>query len=803
MASLKRYNKSQNEGRNTFVRILMAVIGVILMVSGLILTIATVGITLDGDPSILVLIPTDISMMIGGGYVFAKQFMNTPGAEALPEPDIASVLSLPQQTSDARDESATQGKADSQQGEQKAKDDVTSLIIRSTDVFATMRDLVRHEESATHRSDKHHLASMLKAAGIMSWGDAPTCEAGRLSRTEHFWVRQNTDDLTDEQYDTLIAAEAALNINQKLPAVRSLGCDDDEALRAKTQLMRDMCDQTIPRPQLTEEGLRVCYHTTNADETPQEWVVRSTVCNAAECLKTAFRVVYDLRADVEHGLVVLGIETPRPACMAIYTPDTQQQASLARAYAFRLAYLLARHALDCSSKVTRVVVNGHEHASQDTNLSIEFNRSNIATMEKVAKGERIERAFPTDECIRASFEGSWFAQVEPFVGLDDKQAIPALATVFPELDMREAPQAVAQTCHAKRICDLGINENAVRIKAWNDVREAMSGTTEQAVQALVAKRNAADDITVAEACNRVVEALVDGKVDLDDTQRLASMFIDGSALDVASRRAAELLDGPDGSEDPEGALKILEPALAPFEDMGVYLDDETCVYRYFGSIAERIHHNAVIDEGGREIKLVPDSYFNAHSNASIALGMLERYDEALAHADICMRIAPTSTYATMRKVRILEAQSRIYEAADLIISVLRHAVTPRDASISLYRLAYMEWKLGREDLAAACYVRSMSWDTDIAGQAREELNDLLEAVPNLQRPTDEQADALLAREGIPLGCVRTDGEHTLAAAVACMDAQTFLPASPLTAVLFGMNGDDVVMGVYRSLRVSV
>ena len=115
----------------------------------------------------------------------------------------------------------------------------------------------------------------------------------------------------------------------------------------------------------------------------------------------------------------------------------------------------------------------------------------------------------------------------------------------------------------------------------------------------------------------------------------------------------------------------------------------------------------------------------------------------------------------------------------------------------------MEWKLGREDLAAACYVRSLNWDTEMSSQAREELDDLLSSSPSLSRPSDEDADTLLAREGIPLGCVRSDGEHTLAAAVACIDNGALLSARPLMAAIFAMNNDDVVMGVYRSLDVNI
>jgi tetratricopeptide (TPR) repeat protein len=306
---------------------------------------------------------------------------------------------------------------------------------------------------------------------------------------------------------------------------------------------------------------------------------------------------------------------------------------------------------------------------------------------------------------------------------------------------------------------------------------------------------------VAEACTRTIQGLVDGSIDLDNTDAVSDLFLDGSALDRAVARAVELLDDASGPEDPEAAAKILEDALAPIDNMGAYLDDETNAYRYFGSVAERVHHNTAVNEGGKQIRLVPDAYFNAHSNASIALGMLGENERALAHADVCLRLAPTSTYATMRNVRILEAESRIYEAADLIVEALCHAVTPRDAAICHYRLAYMQWKLGREDLAAACYQRSLNWDTEMSAQAREELDDLLNATEGLERPTDEQADALLAREGIPLGCLKSDYDHTLATAVACIDDGAFFSAGSLMAVLFATSNDDVVMGVYRSLKV--
>lgn len=791
-------------------RVLLIILGTVLILFGSILSLASLAIALEGDPSILIMAPFSLSTLIGGVFIILSQ--GRAGEERLISgPETAATLpaaTIPQQAPATHTaipapatppalppDSSAPTKADS------SAEDVAHLVHRSDDLFATLRDLVRRDGHPEPDLRKHHLADMLRAAGIMQLTDAPTCEGGRLSRTGHFWIRANTDHLDDAHYDMLIATEAALSTNQDLADIREMNVADESAQLACAQLMVDMCDQRVERCDLTKEGLRVCYHDENAAGTPEEWVLRSSLSNACECLRTPFRVVCDFRSNLDDGLVVTSVEIARPRCFAIFTPDNDRRHGLARAYAFRLAYLIAAHALGASSRATHCIVNCHERGGEDVLLSMDVDRKMLPSLRKVAKSTAIEGGFPSDARIRAAFAGAWFAPVEPFVDLHDVSALPDGARTYPELDTREAPEAIVRTCGAKRICDLGINENAVRIDACDEIMPLLGDSTEKAVSQLVAARDAADDITVAEACTRTMQALVDGTGDLEDREALSALFINGSALDTAVRRAIDYLDDTKGPENPEAAIKVLEAALAPIDDMGVYLDDDSCVYRYFGSFSERISHNTTIDEGGREIRLVPDAYFNAHSNLSIALGMVGRNEEALAHADTCLRLAPTSTYAAMRKVRVLESESRVYEAVELIIEALRHANTPRAAAICHYRLAYMEWKLGREDLAVACYQRSMSWDTDIVGQSKEELEDLLNASPELERLSDEQADALLAREGIPLGCVRTDGEHTLAAAVACMDNGAFYTARTLMAVLFGMNGDDVVMGVYRSLEV--
>ncbi len=799
----------QVQGRATrgsvALRILLIIVGLTLILFGAVIAMATIGITLEGDPSILFLLPGSIASLIGGIYIMVKQAQMGKADKEAKQAEAASeriVSAVPITGPGAGTTQPVPTPAEVPTPVSSEAEEVARLVLRSNDLFATLRDLVRH--GSAQKSDKRHLVSMLEAAGVMDWQDAPACEGGRLSRNTHFWIRMPVDELSNANYDTLISAEAALNVNQDLPSMAKRSLTEPAVEEACLKLMRDMVSQRIDRGPLTSEGLRTCYRD-EAALGSGDWLVRSIVCNAAECIRTPFRVVYDLRLNIKEGLVVLSLEAPRPGCFAIFTADKGEQATYARAYALRLSALMAAHAFDASDLVTRVVVNCHEFGSEDTILSLDITPKVLASLLKVAQKPILDEGFPTDEHIRATVDGeAWLAPVEPFVAIDSPEAVPEESSVFPELITRETSEAVVRTCGAKRVCDLGINENAARIACWNKIRNELGDKVETAASVLVAARDAASDITVAEACNRTMQALINGEADLDNRHELSQLFVEGSALDRAVSRANKLLNDENGNEDPEAALSLLEAALSPIDDMGAYLDDDSCVYRYFGSIPERIHHNLVVDEGGREIRLVPDSYFNAHANASIALGMLGRNDEALAHADTCIRLAPTSTYAALRRVRVLEAESRIFEAADLIINTLRHAITAHDASICHYRLAYMEWKLGREDLAAACYVRSLGWHASpVATQAREELDDLIKSIPTLERPTEEQADALLAREGIPLGCVRSDGERMLGAAVACMDDGLLFTARPLMESIFEMNGDDVVVGVYRSLRLEV
>ena len=800
--------------------IICTLMGAWNLFSGLILGIIAVAMSIDEDDPIMLIVLGGIavSLLAGGAALLAVPRLRKSLDEATYGPTTATATA-PAETIVSRQTIAMAPQAtnspatvapapvpapvnerltpSAQADPRGDAEEVASLVNRSDDVFATLKDLVRHEQATPGR--RRHLAEMLQATGLLEWDDAPRCEAGRLTRNHHFWIRLGADDLTDEEYDRLVSIEAALSVNQDLDSPTCMASDIDGACGEASGLLQRLVSQDI-RPYDLAASIGTAYPDTPFDETPGEWLVRASFASAAECSVTPFRVVYDQRSNVAEGLMVVSVEVPRPRCMAIFSTQEADQVAIARGYALRLAALLAKQALSLSHKVSTVVVNCHERGSDDTILSVAFTDELLQRlMPFLTSYDMAANGFPSDEAIHVRFdERGWLQPVEAHLTLDDPR-LSAGRFVYPELVDRATSAQLAAITGARKVSDLGINENAGRIAAWDELSATPWENTEEAVSRLREKLLSASDITVVEACNRTIEALVSGTEDAGNLEGLANLFIRGTSLEQAVRRANAALDDSEGPDNPEEAVRVLSEALRPIESVGAYLDDQDTVYRYFGSVAERICFELEINDRRRDVRLVPDAYYNALANISIAYDELEQYDDAMRYADEMIRIAPASIHAAMRKVRALEHQSRIYEAADLIKSVLRLASTPRDAAICHYRLAFMEWKLGREDLAVACYQRSLTWDTDMFSQAREELDDLLSSNASLHRLSDDEVSTLLANEGIPLGCTEADRRRTLAAATLCTDEGVFWAARSLVGILFGIESDDVMMGVYRSL----
>ena len=673
----------------------------------------------------------------------------------------------------------------SQAAEKDGTGSVEALVQRSDDVVASLRDLVSHGQTS---ADYGMLPALLARSGLMEWEGAPRFSANRLRRNRRWWMSCDVDELTEDGYDRLIALEGALNLAADLAEGACPDAPDDQG-RIEA-LFRDLASLSpLPAP----EG-----RTFPAGEKGGEWAARLALSEWLENLPAPFRVVSAFQLNLDEGLACVDVAVPSPSCLALVAPDDEaRQAAEARRYAWRLALLVARGVFAASSRIQRVGVNCVSHGAHETLLSLLVGRGELDGLLAGADAPGAGPA-PGETCRVDVAEDGRMRPVRALLARSDSRLNPACRWDAVELDASDAPRAVREACGAARVSDLGINENARRVSVWNRLVGTLGSTTSDAVARLMSARDATEDSTVREACSRTCQALVDGTADASDHQALALVFVLGGPLDQAQRQALDLAGEDAGPADLERALGLLDAALVPLAQTGSYADGPTRVFRYFNSAAERVRFNRTVADG-RDVVLVPDAYYAAHSLAARVLTQLGRAEEAQVHADELARIAPITPDAALSRVRVLEAQERIFECVDVLVDALGYAATAREMSICLYRLAYMEWRLGRNRLAVACYERSMRLHGEIAGQAREELDELLDSEPGLGRLDPEECARELSAAGIPLG--DADGaRHAMEeAAAACVDARLMGISRAYLAVALEVDRDDALLGVYRSL----
>ncbi len=672
-----------------------------------------------------------------------------------------------------------------QAGAQTGTSTVEALIQRSDDVAATLRDLVAHGQSS---ADYGMLPALLVRSGLMDWEGAPAFEANRLRRNRRWWMRCDTDELTEGSYARLVALEGALNLAADLAEG---ACPDAPTDQARIEACFHGLARTSPLP--APQG-----RTFPVGEKDGEWAARLALSEWLEDLPVPFRLVSAFQLNLDEGLACVDVSVPDVSCLALVAPDDEAGELIeARRYAWRLALAVARGAFAASPRIARVGVNCTSHGEHDTLLSLLVDRAGLEA--QLAATDAADADPVAGQACRLDVGADGRLQpVEPLLSRGDKRLNPEARWDLVELNRADASPAIREACGAMRVCDLGINENAPRVAAWNGLVHELGVTTSDAVSRLMAARDASEDPTVREACSRTCQALVDGTADVSDVQALAGTFAMGDSLERAYRQAADLANGDATPPDLERALGILDAVLVPLAQAGTYADGPTRVCRYFNSAAERVLLNLTAADG-RDVMLVPDAYYGSHSLAVRVLTQLGRAEEAQVHADELARIAPVTVDAALTRVRMLEAQERIFECADVLTEALGYAVTAREMSICHYRLAYMEWRLGRNRLAIACYERSISLSGEVADQARQELEELLDTEEGLTHLDADEAARELAAARIPLGDDAGARQAMERAAAACVDARLMGISRAYLAVALEVDRDDALLGVYRSL----
>ena len=662
------------------------------------------------------------------------------------------------------------------------------MISHSEDVVATLRDIVAHGGDGFG-----DLPDLLRRTGLMDWPEAPATRAHRLHRSGRWWLGATMDD--EMTYDGIVALEVALNLNDDL---MGRPCPPGATLEERAQSVLAGVHRLRPRTfEADDPAAQLLEFLTDETDERGEWSCRTRCADAFENLPLPVRAGLAFRANVARGLLCARLTVPYPTCLSAVSSDEPARERILTGYAARAALAVARAAFASSPALTRVVVSCG-HGTGETLVSLDLDAEALERLDRLM-GTDVED-LPSDPALRArGCEGSASEPLKPHLTLDDERLCPPERYQEVELDVSPVGEPLATACGARRAADLGIMEKAGRTHAWRELVPRLGNTTQGAVALLVDLRDRTDDVTVAEACERTSRALVAGTTDVSATDELERLFVDGGDLVAVTDRARAALGQECPPERLEELLAELEAALSPITSMGIYLDDTASVYRYFNSFPERIRYNLAFRDDGRTVRLVPDEYYAAHSLAARMLNLLGRPGEALSHAEELMRIAPLTPDAALMKVRVLEDQSRIFEAADLLKETIGYASMVRDLAICFYRLAFMEWKLGREDLTVICYQRAINLHPEVAKLAQEELDDLLSANSELKPLPDDEIVEALSQAGLPTGEVSKMRRQTRDALVATTDAGVFSVAHALAGSLHELISDDALLDVRRSL----
>lgn len=670
-----------------------------------------------------------------------------------------------------------------------AEDPVESLLAHTDDVFATLTSLVVNQGSDPQYEG---LRQLLLGIGLPEWGGAEKVPCRLLGRNGCYWIAAQTDALPVDDYDRIMATEGALNL------AKGVRLDHPQLDPADyREQARRLLSRPIPvRPGLSDviRFLEAGYPDPTAALSQSEWAQRLAIADAAEDAVLPFRLVFDMRANATAGIVLIRLEIPRPACFASVASDDAARRQLAIVYAQRLAIFMAKVAFRVP--VTRqAVVSCHEHDSLRTVLSLRANAGDAARLVRTAQQEP---GWFNDPAFRVAFtEDGWFGAVEPHLQETADILEPDRYLLPTELDGRACRLELAHISHARTAADFGINEGAERQWIWRQFVDNMPTSTQEAVSRLLALKDKATDAHTMDACDRVVRTLAEGEGALPALEELRDRFFNGTELDQAVVQARQALTSNDLSAV-EKAVDGLESALSTSMQIS-YLDDADTVFRYFNSVAERIAYNRRHASDRRQVRLVPDAYFNAIELTARLLTMIQRNDEALRYADEAARIAPDSINAALIRARVLESKSDVFGAVDCVKAIMRQATSQHDLSICLYRLAYFEWKLGQLKLSVACYRAAISLQTALSSQAALELAQFLAIEEGVVDLTDAEAKALLNEADIPYQLDPLLSQWMRACAIRCTDQHFYPVAASLTGLLVELLRDDALVDVYHSL----
>lgn len=575
----------------------------------------------------------------------------------------------------------------------------------------------------------------------------------RLGSTKLFWVACDLTEVREEEFDTLMAMEGALNRlaliadrarengSDLLSATSEAFCADEDwhALRAITDQTASLLKQLAQ----TENPLLKIWGAEGARG--GEWDVRTRLTGILERLVLPYRLAYRIAVNAAAGTVTIAAKTPGAQAMPRWVCDAQSAQTgqlapcadhaevAASAYALRLAAALATAGFSAGAGVSRVEVRLYEDrafAHPLVVLDVDRQAFIMSLFDAVRKGRFSEQRLTWGVSgLRKLLEPAQLTcSLGPRLGL---KPLEGAAANLPEPDPvrtrpvwedeRPLPPELSALLRADRVLELDVyhlGEDPFADRLRETIKHA-GGNPAQAAQQL-------SDLL--------------GVMDL----------VDDSGLDAAS----------DATRPPRPLY--CSSGLARLA-MALVDEDTSARYRY-----------------------VYDSRFDAL--ISLASLCVDNDDAAhgLVYARQAIDLAPTSPRAYVTAASAESELGAYEQAAELLKDALRFDAEPASYTYTYYRLAYALWRSGDPLAGLACYQRAVA-NPRLRDMAQEEMDALMREQGMTEPLDDGRAADALDQAGV---VIAPDDELLTLAARALVTAAD--AGYPNLAYAFGMVLERVV-----------
>ena len=740
-------------------------------------------------------------------------------------------------------------------------------LVESDDGMATLDDaLAACDAGAMQFSSPLEEGLARRFLTIFRNLDFPGCEGGLdfermpvyLPSTQHLWFGWNTW-LNAAERDKVICLEAAANLFHDSFELlcNTLGpdavCDSTRLSRAALSCCLApvrVCESPAVEPDLFAREADLAMRAGGGGPVG-EWLVRGAFSCFVEAVRTPFRCEGRIQSDAPKGVAVMDVAAPSPAFFEMLFPGAGgiDFGRLHAACCLRLAAAVAgfvaektRGALACpTGQLERIVVNCRDYEAADreelrTWLSLDVDTSHALSLAQ-AVGEDLGGRVPqslrpwlsaagvacetgaglegagekpgcvADNVLRVSPDAAGaLSPVPPRLSCRSPEVAPPKRWKLVEADTEELPGTVAALAGCKRVCEMGCMERFARLEAWDKVvQPALRLDISHARDVLEGLRSQSDNLSVAQACSRLLERLPAGDLAMradplpdDDVAQLNELFVESSPLGDVVDEAAGVLEmgfAEGAGQAAEKAVSEIERLFAPLEETGYYDDDAAAVYRWFEDPVHRIVFNRFVWDGKSPVRLVPNDVYRAVNVAAILYRRLDEPQKALEMARRQTHMAPTDYDGYDTQALVLLDMSRPFEAIATMLEGAKILYTDRDCALYYYRMAYAQKNAGRIETAIACYIKAAGFDSPFSGSAADELAELREelhesgetGLDGLESST--QADAVIERDGIaPQLYGQPMEELLLSLVVSCTESGLFRTALNCLSELLDLSG---------------